>query len=70
MLRQLATKQHIEGFSKVWKYNGVDIILTDTHYQFALDFANMILNSFIEQQAIAAKLSAQKAQPKLITEAI
>ena len=60
-MQNVVTKQMADGFSKVWKYGRVAIFLDDAHKQFATDFANMILTSFIqEQQAKAAKAAELK----------
>jgi len=36
-----------EDFSRVWKYKGLAVPLTEVHHQFASDFANIVLSSFI-----------------------
>ena len=48
-------KNSVEQFAKVWNYNGIHVIQTDTSLQFALDFANVVLKSFfaLMQQEIA-----------------
>jgi hypothetical protein len=60
----VATRQHADNFSKVWTYGKVAIFLDDVHKQFATDFANMIIPSFIESQQRAA---AAAAKPKVIS---
>lgn len=62
-----------QKFGQVWTHNGVAIVMTPIHYQFAADFANIAVRSFIEnaqRQALAAKKAAEDAaKPKvLITE--
>jgi hypothetical protein len=58
---KIATKQMADGFAKVWKYGRVSIFLDDVHKQFATDFANMIVTSFVaDQQAKAAKAAELK----------
>lgn len=61
-----------QQFSRVWTNNGVAIILQDVHLQFATDFANVVLKSFVEnaQRAAqaAAKHAADDAKPKVILE--
>lgn len=57
-----------EGFSKVWNHKGIIIPLQEPHIQFATDYANVVLNSFVQQtlQASAAKQKAAeeaKAKP-------
>lgn len=36
----------VEGFSKKWNHNGINLVLDKTSKQFALDFANVVLRSF------------------------
>ncbi|PWT75557.1 MAG: hypothetical protein C5B59_08745 [Bacteroidetes bacterium] len=58
-------KQEAINFSKVWKNPaGLTIILDDTAIQFAMDFANVVLKSFIvgQIQAAAAKKAAEEKQ--------
>ena len=60
-----------QEFGKVWTHKGVAIFLSDIHFQFAADFANIVLKSFIENaQRQAAARAAQAAKPKIITEGI
>lgn len=59
----IARKEHADGFAKAWNYKGVAIVLDDYSKQFAVDFANMILASYIEEQQ---RLAAEKAKPKVV----
>lgn len=59
----IATKAHADGFAKAWNHKGVAIFLDDVHKQFAVDFANMIVASVLEQQQRAA---AEAAKPKVV----
>jgi len=57
-----------KNFAKVWTYKGLQIPMDDIHMQFATDYANVVLNSFVQQtlQASAAKQKAAeeaKAKP-------
>lgn len=57
-------KKQVEGFAKVWTYKGVALCLNDAHIQFAADFAQQVLMSFIEnvrKQQFAA-IQAAKAK--------
>lgn len=57
-------------FAKVWHHNGVNIILQDSHYKFATDFANVALQSFIrmcQQQMATAVAAAKAAQAAKVT---
>jgi hypothetical protein len=51
-----------KSFGKVWTHNGVAIFMDDTHYQFAADFANIVLKSFVDQAQRAAVEAAKKRQ--------
>ena len=63
-LLQIANKQMVEGFEKRWTFKGVSIFMDDVHRQFAADFANMLITSFVEQQQAKAK---EAAKPKVIS---
>jgi len=52
----------IEEFSKQWNYNGISVMVDKTTKQFALDFANIALRSFIEAQV--AQYQARLRQMK------
>ncbi len=53
-------KTQVEGFAKVWTYKGVALCLTDAHIQFAMDFSNCMLRSFVQMVAQAQKPAAPK----------
>jgi hypothetical protein len=55
-------KKQVEGFAKVWTYKGVALFLNDAHIQFAADFSNVMLQSFVQQVA-----AAQKPKPSQVT---
>lgn len=71
-------KEEADKFAEVWNYNGVTMILDNTAKQFATDFANVVLNNFINMcQANAKAEAAQQAakaaelnKPKIILEGI
>lgn len=48
-------------FSKVWKFKGLSMPLSDVHTQFATDFANIAIRSFIEFTMAQAKQRAEDA---------
>jgi hypothetical protein len=54
------------GFGKVWHHNGIGIILADSHYKFATDFANVVIRNFIDQTRaeIAAEEKKQAEEKK------
>jgi hypothetical protein len=61
------TKADTQGFAKVWDWNGIKVVLDPTTIQFATDYANQVLKSFVADMAAQvkkvaeAKLAAQKA---------
>ena len=57
-------RKSVEDFSKIWTYNGVTILLNEMHVQFAQDFANQTLRSFVHTVAAqqAAAIKAQQAK--------
>ncbi len=61
-LIKVASKEMAANFSKQWTHNGVAIFMDATHHQFAADFCNVIITSFIEQKnrEAAAKAAQQK----------
>jgi hypothetical protein len=50
-------------FGSVWKHNGIHIFMDDPHHQFAADFANIVLRSFVEE---ANRQAAEAAKPKVV----
>lgn len=58
-------------FSRVWTNRGVAIVLQDVHLQFAADFANVVLKSFIETaQQAQAEAAKQQAAKKITLEGV
>ena len=58
------------GFSKVYTQNGLAVFLNDTSLQFATDFANVVLNNFINlcnERAQAKAKEAELAVQPLVT---
>lgn len=52
-----------KGFAKVWKKNGLTIILDETAIEFARDFANVVLKSLVMdglKRAAMAQAATQK----------
>jgi hypothetical protein len=65
------TIDEAKNFARVWNYKGIAVPLDDIHCEFAKDFGNIILRSFVEQmmaQAAAAKKAAEAAAPKITLE--
>lgn len=67
---QLVARKETETFAGVWTSNGMAVILDETTIDFATDFANIVLVSFIElQQAqAAALLELQQKNQLVVTE--
>lgn len=60
-----------ENFGKVWTHRGVSIPLSDVSLQFATDFANVVLLSFVskcQQDAAAAKQTVNDKGKKIMIE--
>lgn len=55
------TLEEAQGFSKVWNYKGLAMPLDDVHCEFAKDFANVVLRSFVEQMMANAKAAKEAA---------
>lgn len=54
-----------QGFAKVWNYKGIAVPIDEIHAQFACDYANVVLRSFVEMvQANAKKALEEKAAPE------
>lgn len=61
-LLKIANKDQALAFAKEWKHRNVHHIIDDIHANFAADFANVIVTSFVEQQM---KKAAAAAAPKI-----
>lgn len=64
------TIEESKNFSKVWNYKGLAMPLDEVHCEFAKDFANVVLRSFVEQMmanAAAAKKKAEEATKPLVS---
>jgi hypothetical protein len=55
-------RKSVEEFSRIWTYKGVALCLNDAHVQFAADFANVVLRSFVQQ------IASQKPAPRITEE--
>jgi 4-hydroxyphenylpyruvate dioxygenase-like putative hemolysin len=66
-LNYTVTKEDTTRFAQVWDLNGIKVILDSTTVQFATDYANQVLKSFVADMAAQvkkvaeAKIAAQKA---------
>jgi len=54
------TKEQTLAFSKVWNNKGIAILLDSSAVQFATDWANIALRSFVQDQMI--KFEAMRAK--------
>lgn len=64
------TVEEVKNFANVWNYKGITIPMDDIHIEFAKDFANVMLRSFVElmmANAAAAKKKAEEAVKPLVT---
>lgn len=57
------TSADAKKFGQVWTHKGIAIFMDDAHYQFAADFANIVLKSFVED---AQRRAAEAAKPKVV----
>jgi hypothetical protein len=68
---QVTTKE-VENFAKVWTYRGLAIPMKEEQIQFAADFANVMLVSFVrmcqENMTAMVKQAQEAAKPQIITE--
>jgi hypothetical protein len=55
------TLDEAKKFSQVWNYKGLAMPLDEVHCEFAKDFANIVLRSFVEQMMANAKAAKEKA---------
>lgn len=66
------TIEDAQNFAKVWNYKGIAMPLDKIHCQFACDYANVAIRSFMQfiaEQAAAKKKAAEEAaKPKITLE--
>jgi hypothetical protein len=58
----------IDGFARVWDHRGLKLIMDATSKRFAIDFANVVLRSYIDDLRAKAA-AALKAKQAATTEA-
>ena len=63
-LLKIATKEQALAFAKEWKYRNIHHIIDEVHAEFAANFANVIVTSFVENQMQKAKAAAA---PKIVS---
>ena len=56
------TKEEAKKFSNVWNFKGIAIIVDDVHCEFASNFANVVLKSFVENLMRQQAAEAEKAK--------
>ena len=61
-------RKEAESFSRVWNKKGITIILTPEAIDFAADFANVVLNNFIQMCQVEAQQAALRKPKELIIE--
>jgi hypothetical protein len=64
------TKDQTANFAKVWNNNGIAILLDATAIQFATDWCNIVLASFIEDQVKKFAARAAAMQPPVGTQEV
>ena len=62
-LLDIAKKEHADGFAQNWKYRNILHVIDDIHKQFAIDFANVMITSFVEDQM---RKSQEALKPKVV----
>ena len=65
------TKDETKKFGQRWDKGGIKLILDDATIQFATDWANIALRSFVDQMAAnAKKQAASKVGPTQVNSAV
>lgn len=54
----------VHGFARAWDMRGLKMILDNTSLQFAVDFANTVLRSYVDD--LVQKAQAQKAKQTVV----
>jgi hypothetical protein len=52
----------VKGFAQAWDCNGIKMILDNTSLRFAVDFANIVLRSYIDDLRAKAALTLKAKQ--------
>lgn len=58
----------VQGFARAWDFRGLKMILDRTSLQFAVDFANTVLRSYVDDLVAKAK-AGQKLKQSVEAEA-
>lgn len=56
-------KEQTAAFAKAWDRSGIKMILDDTSVQFATDWANIVLKSYVDDALAKAAKKQQVNQP-------
>jgi hypothetical protein len=62
----VVSRAEAKRFSKAWNYKGVALVIDDPLCQFAADFSNVVLKSFVES-LIQEQVEAKKPKVKVVT---
>lgn len=54
--------ENVKGFARAWDCNGLKMILDNTSLRFAVDFANVVLRSYIDDLRAKAALALKAKQ--------
>ena len=55
------TVEEAKNFANIWTYKGLAMPIDGVYCEFAKDFANVVLRSFVEQMRANAKAVKEKA---------
>ena len=61
----VVSRAEAKRFSKAWSHNGVALVIDDPLCQFAADFANVVLKSFV-QSFVQQQVEAAKPKVKIV----
>jgi hypothetical protein len=54
--------EDVNGFARAWDFRGLKMILDTTSRQFAVDFANTVLRSYVQDLTAKAKAQLKQAE--------
>ncbi len=55
--------EDVNGFALAWEIGGIKMILDTTSRRFAVDFANTVLRSYVDDLVLKAKAAQKKQEP-------
>ena len=56
----------VNGFAQAWDYRGLKMILDGTSRQFAVDFANTVLRSYVDDLVTKASQKLKQVKPEVV----